>query len=1107
MWNHSCLSAGGAQAPVSWIEPEALGDLPTFVAVFRWVCVEPEALAESDDRSASASGSISKINRKGLRTFGTSARAAEIVIDRGESLWTSSTVALALSIISLIAGMFVCPMVVRSDEPVRFDLLLRNGEVHVGDGTPGVQADVAILNERIAAIGKDLGPADRELNCGGMVVCPGFIDLHTHSDGPIVQRDTRANVNYLLQGCTTSVTGNCGSGPTDVGKYLGEVDRDGAGTHVIHLLPHGSLRERVMGKEDRLPTSEELNSMREIASVAMQDGAFGMSTGLIYIPGTFAKTEELIEIAKVVAKHQGIYASHIRNEGTQLIESIDEAVRIGNEAKIPVHISHFKASGKPSWGSLHLAAALIDKKRGEGMQITADQYPYTASSTSLEATLLPSWAREGGRDSLEKRLADPATALRVRSAIQKSLESTYRIQLATCKSRPEWIGLSLDQIAANEKMEVVDIVMKIEMNGGASVVNFGMNENDVRLAMKFPWLATASDGGAKVPTASQPHPRSFGTFPRKIGRYAIEEGVLTMEAAIRSSSSLPADILGLSDRGRLTQGLVADIVVFDPKTFRDQATYDEPYRTPSGIQHVLVAGKLAVFAGQATGALAGRAIRKTKTQPATKTSSIQQAIASWSVDKLVGLIQPNPATGPDYSTDQTPFASIDFNSYAGELRQLPIGIFDSGIGGLTVLEAILASDLHDNQSGKPGADGVPDFQAESFIYLGDQANMPYGNYSEKGKEDLLRELIIKDTIFLLGNRYWPHRNAPKPMFDKPPVKAVVIACNTATAFGLEDLRKALKRWNLPVISVGVVEAGATSIMDRIHEERNSAGAVAVLATLGTCNSGAYPRAIGQNAGRRGMLVPRIAQQGSLGLAGAIEGDPAFVSKGTGQSAVSIQYRGPAMDRTEAPIDPELIPQYDFNMQEVIGDTNTPSSWKLNSIDNYIRYDVTTLIENYRKLSPSAPVPIRYVMLGCTHFPFESERIEQAFARLRSYKSPNGEFPYQAWIAEKIQIVNPAQLTAKDLFRELFLKRMLTKPATSVESHHRLFLSVPNVKLVPETGLDQGWLTYDFKYGRAAGEYEREYTHYVPMEPGLLPAPSISMLRSYAPNVCKLIGLQ
>jgi N-acyl-D-amino-acid deacylase len=493
------------------------------------------------------------------------------------------------------------------------DILLKGGTVHVGDGSPGSVADVAIKGDRIVAIGSGLKfTATSTIECQGQVVCPGFIDLHTHSDKEIVADVTRANANYLMQGCTTIITGNCGSGHVDVEKFLAKVDKSGAGTHVGHLLPHGSLRSEVMGKDDREPTAKELEKMQALAEKAMLDGAFGMSTGLIYIPGTFAKTDELIAVARMVAKHRGIYASHIRGEGSGLIDSVHEAIKIGVEADLPTHISHFKASGTKAWGTLHLAAKIIDQARSEGKRVTADQYPYTASSTSLEATLLPDWARAGGRDDLKKRLEEPETAARIRKDVLKSLKVINRIQIASCDSHPKWIGKSLDDIAKAESMAIADVVLLIERSGGASIVNFSMDENDVQMAMRYPWVATASDGRARSESTNElPHPRSFGTFPRKIGHYAIQQQVVPLEAAIRSATSLPAEIIGLNDRGRLQVDKVADVVVFDPHLFRDKATYDQPFLETVGLRQVIVAGKLAVENGNPTGVLAGKALRKT----------------------------------------------------------------------------------------------------------------------------------------------------------------------------------------------------------------------------------------------------------------------------------------------------------------------------------------------------------------------------------------------------------------------------------------------------------------------------------------------------------------
>jgi len=508
-----------------------------------------------------------------------------------------------------------------SAEPRPFDVLLLNGTVYDGSGRPATTVDLAINGNRIVGIGEfDDLPAGLRINCQGLVVCPGFIDLHNHSDSQVTSSLTRANVNYLLQGCTTVVTGNCGAGPVDAAAYFDKIDATGAGTNVAHLLPQGSLREKVLGSVNRIATEAELETLRALTEQAMRDGVWGMSTGLIYVPGSYTQTEELTEIAKIVAKHGGLYASHIRNEGQELLGAVDEALRIGKQSGARVHISHFKSSGRASWGLIRNAVAQIEIAQKAGQIVTADQYPYIASSTSLEAMLVPTWAREGGSPGLQRRLQSPEQAEKIRNSVLEDLvrrgpESP--IKIARYSKQPTWIGKSLEEIAALEKREIVEIVLEICRNGGAAAVNFGMNEEDVRFAMQLPWVATASDGRAYVPGADRPHPRSYGTFSRKIGYYSIQEQVLPLEQAIRSSTGLPADILGWTDRGYLKPDTIADVVVFDPKGIRDVATFDNPHQYSVGVKYVLVNGELAVFQGQPTGTLAGRALRR-KSPLATK---------------------------------------------------------------------------------------------------------------------------------------------------------------------------------------------------------------------------------------------------------------------------------------------------------------------------------------------------------------------------------------------------------------------------------------------------------------------------------------------------------
>lgn len=497
-------------------------------------------------------------------------------------------------------------------DPIEADLVLRGGTIHDGSGGEPAVGDVAIKAGRIIAVGKfEVAGTPRIIDCDKLMIAPGFIDLHSHSDSGIVKPETRINSNYLTQGVTTVVTGNCGGGPTDVGNYFKQIDEHGAGTNVLHLIPHGSLREKVMGNVNRPPSPAELEKMKQLADRAMRDGACGMATGLIYTPGSYSKTGELIALAEIVSQHGGIYASHIRNEGSGLLESIDEILKIGREAKLPVHVSHIKVSGRANWGLAPDAIAKLREAREAGQRVTADQYPYNASSTSLAAHVIPDELRSW--EKLKAALDDTSRGPKVRAQIQKSLDERDGgecLVVANFAAQRDWQGKNLVQIAKETKKSPLEIVITMMSRGPAAMINFGMQEDEVRLFMREGFVATASDGSTMtLDSPSQPHPRAFGCFPRKIGYYAIEGKVMPLAQAIRSASGLPADVLGLKDRGYLKPGCHADIVVFDPATFRDTATFEKPLQWATGVKLLLVNGETAVEAEKPTGKLAGRAIR------------------------------------------------------------------------------------------------------------------------------------------------------------------------------------------------------------------------------------------------------------------------------------------------------------------------------------------------------------------------------------------------------------------------------------------------------------------------------------------------------------------
>ncbi|MCA9261055.1 MAG: amidohydrolase family protein, partial [Planctomycetales bacterium] len=435
---------------------------------------------------------------------------------------------------------------------VEYVVVMKGGLIVDGSGAVPFVGDVAFKGDRIVAVGKAPNvEGAKVIDATGLVVAPGFIDLHNHSDSEssLLDDENRGAENYVRQGCTTLVTGNCGGGMFPVADYLTRLEEKGIGLNVAHLIPHGEVRERVLGRRRQDPTSEQLEQLESLVAQGMREGAWGMSTGLIYVPSSYGKLDELAALAAEVRRHDGIYVSHIRSEESALLEAVGEALDVGRKSGAPVHISHLKVTGKPYWGTVRTAVRMIDDARQEGVKATADQYPYIASSTSLAAMLLPDWVREGGAEETSRRLADLEQLQRIRPDLEKALWERPHIRLVNYAPRPSYVGRALHEIAAEEGRELFDVAVEVMREGNPAAINFGMDEEDVRKVMQVAWVATASDGSVKRASGELVHPRSFGTFPRKIGRYAQRDGVVSLEAAVRSCSGLPADILGLRDRG------------------------------------------------------------------------------------------------------------------------------------------------------------------------------------------------------------------------------------------------------------------------------------------------------------------------------------------------------------------------------------------------------------------------------------------------------------------------------------------------------------------------------------------------------------------------------
>ena len=504
----------------------------------------------------------------------------------------------------------------RDLETENYDLVITNARIIDGTGNPWFRGSIAIKNGRIAKVGfVDPSRATQIIDAGNKIVAPGFIDVHTHVEDIY---GNPAAENFIRMGVTSVVTGNCGGSATDVAAFLGQIKEKPIAVNIATLIAHGSVRAKVLGLDDRDPTAEEQQEMNDLVEQGMKDGAVGLSTGLIYVPGTYAKTPEVVELAKVAARYGGVYASHIRDEGNHVSDAIKEAINIGEQAGMPVEISHFKISSKTLWGQSPATLGLVKDARNRGLTVTVDQYAYAASSTSLNVRL-PSWVIAGGLAEGKKRLADPATRERVVAEMKKDLRDKkfkdYSFAyVASYRAKPEFNGKNILEITElNRKSKKIEeqIAQILEMyeNGGAAMVYRVMSEDDVQRIMREPFTMIASDSGVREFGAGVPHPRGYGNNARVLGHYVRELGVVTLEDAVRKMTSLPAQTFGLRDRGQIREGFAADLVIFDEKTVTDKATFDNPHQYAEGFSAVIVNGQVVYDGSRMTASMPGQPLR------------------------------------------------------------------------------------------------------------------------------------------------------------------------------------------------------------------------------------------------------------------------------------------------------------------------------------------------------------------------------------------------------------------------------------------------------------------------------------------------------------------
>jgi len=507
------------------------------------------------------------------------------------------------------------PATATAQAQTTYDLVFRNGMVLDGTGTPWYRADVAVQGDRIVAVGDLSGiRGRREVDASRLFVAPGFIDVHSHSGPGLATPELSGAVPLLAQGITTVFVNPDGGGPLDLVAQRTQLEKDGLGVNVAQFVSHGAIHEAVVGMDDRDPTTAELQRMKDMVRAGMEAGAFGLSSGLFYTPASFSKTPEVVEVAKVAAEYGGAYTSHIRDESDYtvgLMAAVDEVITVARDARLPGVVSHVKALGPHVWGFSSAIVERIEGARRQGIEVWADQYPYEASGSGVQSALVPRWAQDGGDAAMVARLDDPATRDRLRQEMWENLDrrgGADRLQIRRFEPDPSIEGKTLQQVADAAGVDPIEMASRLLKKGGASFVSFNMNARDVETLMRQPWTMTSTDGDLVTMGEGVPHPRSYGTYPRKLRLYVVEKGVLDLAQAIRSMTSMPAAVFRVKDRGEIRPGAFADLAVFDLETVRDLATYQEPHQISEGMVYVLVNGRLAVDNTRYTDGRAGRVL-------------------------------------------------------------------------------------------------------------------------------------------------------------------------------------------------------------------------------------------------------------------------------------------------------------------------------------------------------------------------------------------------------------------------------------------------------------------------------------------------------------------